>query len=52
MCSRRVCASRAEWLGWLEPDPNNVHYPVMIDAIQKLMESFGHKAEDIYLWIE
>jgi len=41
-----------QWLGWYAPDPKNVHYPVMIQAIEKLCETFKHKPEDIYLWID
>ena len=40
-----------QWLGWQEPDPNNVHYPVMLAAIEKLQERFELRAEDIYIWI-
>ena len=41
-----------QWLGWSEPDPNNVHFPVMVQAVLKLLQRFGHKSEDVYIWIE
>lgn len=40
-----------QWLGWTQPDPNNVHFPVMIQAIEKLQDRFGHHADDMYIWI-
>ena len=33
-------------------DPNNVHFPVMIDAIDKLQAKFGYAPEDIFIWID
>ena len=41
-----------QWLGWTEPDPNNVHYPVMISAIETLQAKFGYKPEEIFIWLE
>lgn len=41
-----------QWLGWFEPDPNNVHYPVMLKAVKALSSKFGHKDEDVYIWID
>ena len=46
-----LCDCSSQWLGWYAPDPKNVHYPVMIQAIEKLCETFKHKPEDIFLWI-
>lgn len=41
-----------QWLGWSEPDPNNVHFPVMVEAVYKLIQQFHHKETDVYIWIE
>lgn len=41
-----------QWLGWKEPDPNNVHYPVMVEAINKVLERCGHRPEDVYIWLD
>jgi len=41
-----------QWLGWSEPDPKNVHYPVMIEALTKLQEKFQYNPAQIYVWID
>ena len=41
-----------QWLGWTQPDPNNAHFPVMLQAVEKLCSRFGHASEDVYIWID
>jgi len=48
-----ACAPYCRWLGWKEPDPKNVHYPVILESIAELqMRLSSSAAESIYLWVD
>jgi len=41
-----------QWLCWDEPDPNNVHYPVVLEAAELLRARLGKSADEILCWID
>ncbi len=47
-----------QWLGWGNPDPDNIHYDAMCKAVYKapemIQKSIGKKVEldEIYVWVD
>ena len=41
-----------QWLGWAEPDPVNIHYPVMVTAGEALCAQRGIAESDLFMWVD
>jgi len=48
-----------QWLGWGQPDPDNVHHATMVSAIKQLQKSMFNplgagplQLEDMYIWVD
>jgi hypothetical protein len=48
-----------QWLGWGQPDPNNVHHETMVHAIRQLQKTMQNPVgdgplllEDMYIWVD
>jgi hypothetical protein len=40
-----------QWLGWDFPDPNGVHYPIIVEAAEALRKRLDVDADDLYVWL-
>jgi len=41
-----------QWLGWDHPDPNKDQYPVMVTAVQQLVNLKGWSLDNTFLWLD
>ena len=41
-----------QWLAWDSPDPNNVHYPAILAACERLCELEGVPPDELYVWVD
>jgi hypothetical protein len=48
-----------QWLGWGQPDPDNVHHQTMVNAIRQLQKTMQNPVgdgplllEDMYIWVD
>jgi hypothetical protein len=41
-----------QWLGFTEPDPDNVHFPAICSACETLCAKFNLKEEELFIWVD
>jgi hypothetical protein len=41
-----------QWLAAAEPDPRNVHYPAIVDALDALCAKLGVHESKCYCWVD
>merc|ERR1712087_72524 len=41
-----------QWLGFREPDPDNIHFPAIVAACRALCEKLGISPNQLYLWVD
>eukprot|EP00966_Prymnesium_polylepis_P217282 5028679-Prymnesium_polylepis.2 len=50
--SNRILFVSHQWLGRDYPDPNNVHYPVIVEAAKAICTAFGISETELYVWVD
>jgi len=41
-----------QWLGLRYPDPNSMHYPLIVKAAQMICDKFGVSPSKLYVWVD
>jgi hypothetical protein len=47
-----TCFISHQWLGVSEPDPQNRHFPAMVQAVKLICEQFDLEHDELYVWVD
>jgi hypothetical protein len=41
-----------QWLGFTEPDPDNIHFPAICSACESICSNFNFDESELYVWVD